>query len=80
MTITRTVKRAIDGDTLEVRNQIRGTRYIRLANVDAPEKGQRGYSAAKNKLQRLKGKRITIVPKGRSYNRVVAEVIYNKKR
>ena len=74
MTIQRKVVKAVDGDTLQVRNKIRGTNYVRLANVDAPEKGERGYSQAKSNLNRLSGKTVTLVPKGRSYNRVVADV------
>ena len=74
MTIRRKVKRAVDGDTLEVRNKIRGTNFIRLAGVNAPERGERGYSSAKTKLNQLSGKVVTLIPKGRSYNRVVADV------
>ncbi len=80
MTIQRKVKRAVDGDTLEVGTKIQGTNYIRIANMDAPERGERGYSSAKNKLNSLSGETITIVPKGRSYNRVVADVRYNGKK
>ncbi len=80
MTIRRKVKRIIDGDTFEVRNRVRGTRFIRLAGIDTPEKGQRGYSSAKSELNRLRGKVVTLVPKGRSYNRVVADVRYRRKK
>lgn len=80
MTIRRTVKRAVDGDTLEVRNKIRGTNYIRIARTNAPERGQMGYSSAKSNLNRLKGKIVTLVPKGRSYNRLVAEVRHKRRK
>ena len=80
MTIRRKVKRAVDGDTLEVRNKIRGTNFIRLAEVNAPERGQSGYSSAKAKLNKLKGKVITLVPKGRSYNGVVADVRHKRRK
>ena len=80
MTIRRKVKRAVDGDTLEVRNKIRGTNFIRLAEVNAPEKGERGYSSAKARLNQLKGKVVTLVPKGRSYNRVVADVRHKRRK
>jgi len=80
MTIRRKVKRAVDGDTLEVRNKIRGTNYIRIAGTNAPERGQKGYSSAKSKLNRLKGKVVTLVPKGRSYNRVVADVRHKRRK
>ena len=80
MTIRRRVKRAVDGDTLEVRNKLRGTNFIRLAGVDSPEKGERGYSSAKAKLNKLKGKVVTLVPKGRSYNRIVADVRHKRRK
>ena len=80
MTIQRKVVKAIDGDTLEVRNKIRGTNYIRLANVNAPERGERGYSSAKSKLNILSGKTVTLVPRGRSYDRVVADVRYKGRK
>lgn len=80
MTIRRKVKRPVDGDTLEVRNSIRGTNFIRLAKVNAPERGQRGYSSAKAKLNWLSGKTVTLVPKGRSYNRLVADVRYKRRK
>ena len=80
MTIQRKVKRIVDGDTLEVKNKIRGTNYIRIAGINTPEKRQRGYSSAKSKLNRLKGKVVTLVPKGRSYNRLVADVRYKRRK
>ena len=80
MTIRRKVKRAVDGDTLEVRNKIRGTNYIRIAGTNALERGPKGYSSAKSKLNRLKGKVVTLVPKGRSYNRVVADVRHKRRK
>ncbi len=80
MTIRRKVIRAVDGDTLQVRNKIRGTNFIRLAGVNAPEKGQRGYSSAKAKLNKLAGKTVTLVPKGRSYGRLVADARHKRKK
>ncbi len=80
MAIHRKVVKAIDGDTLEVRNKIRGTNYIRLAKVDAPERGERGFATAKAKLNRLSGKTVTLIPKGRSYNRLVADVRYKGRK
>ncbi len=71
-TIHRKVKRVVDGDTFEVFRPVRGTRFVRLAGVNAPEKFQRGGIQATNRLKRLiEGKTITLVPKGRSYTRVV---------
>ena len=80
MTIRRKVIGAVDGDTLYVRNKIRGTNYIRLAGTNAPERGQYGYSVAKAQLNRLAGKTVTLVPQGRSYNRVVADVRYRRRK
>ena len=80
MTIRRKVKRAVDGDTLEVRNKIRGTNYIRITGMNAPEKGQRGYSSAKANLNRLKGKVVTLIPRGRSYSRLVADVRHKRRK
>lgn len=80
MTIKRTIKRVIDGDTLEVRNKIRGTNFIRIAGIDTPERGQKGYSSTKHRLNKLKGKVITLIPKGRSYNRLIADVRYKGKK
>lgn len=60
-----------DGDTFQT---ARG-RWIRLAYVYAPEKGERGYLIAKRILESLiLGKAITYKPVGTSYGRIVAEV------
>lgn len=76
----RTVKRIKDGDTFVVNRKIKGTNIIRLANVDAPEKYQRGGKTATNKLKGLiGGKSVTIVPKAYSYGRLVAEVRINRR-
>ncbi len=80
MTIRRKMKRAVDGDTFETYTKVRGTNFVRIAGMNAPEKGERGHANAKEKLQRLSGKVVTLVPKGRSYNRIVADVRYRKKK
>ena len=80
MTIHRKVRRAVDGDTLEVYRKVRGTNFIRITGTDAPERGERGYSSAKSELNRLAGKTVTLVPQGRSYNRVVADVRYRRRK
>jgi len=81
MTIRRTVKRVIDGDTFEVARKIQGTNRIRIAGLNAPNSNQKGYSKATNRLRRLIGsKQVTIVPVGRSYNRLVAQVRRNRKK
>ncbi len=71
----RKVKRVIDGDTFEVYRKVNGTRFIRLSGVNAPEGYNKGGLKATNILRRLiSGKTVTLVPKGRSYGRVVANV------
>lgn len=64
------VTKVIDGDTLKIPRK-----SIRLANVDAPEMGNRGGAKAKNQLKNMvQGKTISYKPVGKSYNRVVAQV------
>jgi endonuclease YncB( thermonuclease family) len=76
----RTVKKVIDGDTIVVNRKIGDTNKIRLARVNAPEKGRPGGKKATNILKGLiGGKSITLTPKGRSYDRVVAEVRVGRK-
>ena len=79
-TVRRKVQEIIDGDTFRVRNRVEGSQYIRIADLDAPEKGEKGYAEAKRRLSRLKGKTVTIKPKGKSYSRTVADVIYKRKK
>ncbi|MCK4652955.1 MAG: thermonuclease family protein [Candidatus Cloacimonetes bacterium] len=67
------VTEVIDGDTFMTDSR----KYpVRLANIDAPEKGQPGYSKAKKALKDLiRGKEVTINTKARDkYNRSVANV------
>ena len=80
MVIRRKVKNVIDGDTFVVSKKIRGTNVIRLAGVNASEKHHFGGKKATNRLESLiKGKTVTIIPVGRSYNRVVADVRNKRK-
>ena len=75
MTIRRKVKRVVDGDTFEVYRKVYGSKYVRLAGVNAPERSQRSGRQATLKLKRLiGGKTVTLVPKARSYNRIVSDV------
>ena len=77
----RKVKRVIDGDTFEVYRKVNGSRFIRLAGVNAPEKYQRGGMSATRRLKKLvEGKTITLVPKSRSYSRIVSDVRYKRKK
>ena len=66
-----TVKKVKDGDTFKgPRDQ-----YYRLAEVHAPEKGERGYKKAKEKLQELiEGEQVYIQELGKSYGRPVVKV------
>ena len=64
------VTKVIDGDTFK----IKGGKYIRLAGVDTPEKGRRGYAAARDELRNLiEGKTISFTEVGKSYDRIVAD-------
>ncbi len=76
----RKIQRVIDGDTFQVRRNVGGSQFIRIAGLDAPERGQRGYMNAKKKLQKLKGETVTLRPVGKSYGRTVAEVIHKRKK
>ena len=49
--MTIKVKKVIDGDTF----QDSRNRFYRLADVDAPEKRERGYNSAKTALQNMIG-------------------------
>lgn len=79
MTTYRKVKRVPDGDTLELYRKINGSKFVRIAGVNAPEIYQFGGYAARNKLRRqVQGKVVTLQPVGRSYGRVVARVRNNR--
>jgi len=80
MVIRRKVKQIIDGDTFIVSRKIGKTNVVRLVGINAPEKYQFGGKKATNKLRGLiGGKTVTIVPVGKSYDRVVADVRSNRK-
>ncbi len=76
----RKVQKVIDGDTFIVRNRVAGSKHIRIAGVNCPEKGQRGYGTAKSKLAKLTGKTVSIKPVGKSYGRTVAKVTHNRRQ
>ncbi len=67
------VTRVIDGDTFETDRRVHP---VRLANVDAPEKGQPGGAGATEALRKLIGrKEVTVDTVARdSYGRSVANV------
>lgn len=75
----RKVQRVVDGDTFQVRRNVNGSQYIRIAKVNHPERGEYGYAAAKQRLARLVGKDVTLKPVGRSYGRTVAVVRHNRR-
>lgn len=76
----RTVKRVIDGDTFIVHRKIGSTNKIRLAGVNAPElNNPKGRKAANILRGLIGGQSITIVPKGRSYDRIVADVRFERR-
>lgn len=78
--VIRTVKRVLDGDTFEVARRIGNSRRIRITKYNAPEKNEPGGQSATNKLKKLiGGKKVSIIPCGRSYGRVVANVRVNRK-
>lgn len=65
-------KRVIDGDTFTTQSG----QVVRLANVDAPEKGQRGSpKARKDLIDLISRKPVSVDPVARDkYGRVVADV------
>jgi len=80
MTMRRTIRRVIDGDTVQTYRKVRGSNFIRLAGVNAPELHQFGGIEAKNRLKRqIQGKTVTVQPVGRSYSRVVAKLRHNRR-
>jgi endonuclease YncB( thermonuclease family) len=67
------VTKVIDGDTFETANR---KNPVRLANVDAPEKGQRGSAKAREALSKMiQGEEVRIDTVSRDkYGRAVAKV------
>lgn len=62
------VEKVVDGDTF----QDTRSRFFRLANVDTPEKKERGYQKAKDTLEKLiGGEEVLVNVEGKSYNRKV---------
>jgi endonuclease YncB( thermonuclease family) len=72
------VTRVIDGDTFETANR---KRSIRLANVDAPEKGKKGGAKATQSLRNLiAGETVSVETVARDkYGRSVAKVKVGRK-
>lgn len=68
------VEHVHDGDTFTLRDGASSHR-VRLWAVDAPELGQEGCAAARNFASAMVANGITLVRKGSSYDRVVAQVL-----
>ena len=68
-----TVTRVIDGDTFRTRSR---KHSVRLANVNAPEKGAKGGAKATKQLKSLiQGKKVEVNTVARDvYGRVIANV------
>lgn len=73
-----TVKKIIDGDTLKTKSR---SYSIRLAHLNTPEKGEKGYAEAKVALKELVlNKKIEIKPIAKdAYGRLLAEIKVNGK-
>jgi len=71
----RTGYSIVDGDTIKLDRAVDGSKFVRLANVNAPEKHTQAGQQAKRELSReLRGKPITVDVVGRSYGRTVGVV------
>jgi len=72
----RTKYYPLDGDTIEMRNSLNGSKKVRLAGVNAPELGSRDGNIARAKLASLlQGRPITVEPVARDvYGRTVGIV------
>lgn len=68
------VEHVHDGDTFTMSDGTSSYR-VRLWAVDAPELGQEGCAAARNFASAMVANGITLVRKGSSYDRVVAQVL-----
>lgn len=73
-----TVTRVIDGDTFRTSSR---KHSVRLANVNAPEKGRKGGTKATQQLKSLiQGKKVEVKTIARDvYGRAVAEVKVGRK-
>ena len=72
-----TVTRVIDGDTFRTSSR---KHSVRLANVDAPEKGRKGGAKATKQLKSLiQGKKVEVNTVARdTYGRAVAKVKHGR--
>ena len=51
--VRRKVQSIIDGDTIKVRRKVRGSQYIRIAGLNAPEKGGEDMHLPRKTFQEL---------------------------
>lgn len=80
MTIYRKVKRVIDKDTFETYKKIQGINRVRIAGMYGAELNTlRGRLQRDQMKRKIQGKVVTLQPVGRSYDRVVAKVRYNRR-
>jgi micrococcal nuclease len=81
MSVRRTVRRVVDGDTFEVGRRIGHSRFVRLSGVNAPERYQLGGRRATNTLRgMIGGKTVTIRNEATDkYGRVVGTVFSNRR-
>ncbi len=78
--VRRKVQEVIDGDTFRVRTRVNGSQFVRVAGLNAPERGRKGFSRAKSRLKRLiEGRSVTLRPVGKSHGRTVAKVIHKRR-
>lgn len=78
--IAAKVKKIIDANTFIAVNKDGTARPVTLANVDTPEKGQRGHKTAVNRLKGLvANKEIIIKPVGKSHGKIIGDVLVGKK-
>jgi endonuclease YncB( thermonuclease family) len=71
--MNRTVKEIIDGDTFTTTL----SEYVRIANINTPEKGSSGYTRAKSDLRSIipPGTTVNLSKKATDvYGRIVADV------
>lgn len=73
------VVRVLDGDTIDVLSGANQRQRVRLANIDAPEKGQPfGQKSKQNLLKLVAGKSVKVVQTGRDqYGRSIGRVLVN---
>ena len=78
--VTRIVDEVLDGDTFRVKTKVNGSNYIRLEDIDTPEKGERDYSQAKQALKKqIEGKKVTITTSTKChFGRPLAKVTQNR--